>query len=95
MSAFTGIADRETLCARGPVPPSEAQGAVDFEPQVLPWNLLSEQQPPLFACGIVPDYVLKSEPLGLAGCFVLYSVALSGNNQVILSFIVFLFGLVL
>lgn len=43
----------------------------------------------------VPHNILKPNPLVLAGGFVFYLPAFRGNNQVILTFIVFPFGLVI
>ena len=60
-----------------------------------PWILSGEQQPDLCLPADGPASVLKPEPWGLAGGFVLYSAAFCGNSQVILSFTVFLVGVVI
>lgn len=77
---------RQHLWGRGP--------SADFYQQP-PWILSGEQQLDLCLPADGPASVLKPEPWGLAGGFVLYSAAFCGNSQVIPSFTVFLFGLVI
>lgn len=60
-----------------------------------PQILSGEQQPDLCLPADILASVLKPEPWELARGFVLYSAAFCGNNQVILSFTVFLFGSVI
>lgn len=80
MCSFSGRVE-ETQDPWDPPLPFEAQGEELTSNTWHPWVLPGEQQPLLLACGIVTDYLLKPEPMGLARALsFLYSLSSLGTT---------------